>query len=295
MNLLGLDVGGTNIRVGCFDGASVTMLDPLSTPQNYPDFLRALLRAFDQALASLKGPIERVGVGIPGVVMDGNTMWVPNIPALNGQALAHDLEQIWQARTRLGNDAQMALLGEAWRGAAMGCHSAVLLSMGTGIGGAILYGGKIVRGARQSAGAFGWLTQDPHDPGHPDHGPLERRASGTALGLLASSLTPPLTSAQLIQQARQGDATCLKVLDGVGRALGAAIASLVSVLDPEVLLISGGLSEAFDLLEPALFAAQQRLASPNGRTVPIKVCALKTDAGVYGAIRAAAAERSLFV
>jgi glucokinase len=193
----------------------------------------------------------------------------------------------------LGNDAQLALLGEVWRGAARRRRSAALLSVGTGIGGALLLDGRIVRGVHGSAGAFGWLNFDYRCVPDPDHGFLERMASGSALAGRAQQLEPPLTSYELIAQARAGHPACLSVVREVGHLLGLACASIASLFDPEVLLFTGGLSEAFDLFEPVMREQLQRYGAPGVRTIPLLRAQLGSEAAAYGALRAAERPRSL--
>jgi predicted NBD/HSP70 family sugar kinase len=291
--VLGFDVGGTQIRSGVYDGHLVRLLDPQPTPQDYPAFLECLERLYHQA-SSLVGPPQALGLGLPGIWRDETIQWVPNIDYLAGQRLIPNLERRWQLKAVIANDAQMALLGEVWQGAARQCQSATLLSLGTGIGGAILVGGRVVRGAHGSAGAFGWLSAGPDDPGDQDHGPLERQASGTALERLGRELRPPRSAHQVVEEARLGVVLCQELIGLIAARLGAGIAGLVSALDPAVLILCGGLSEAFDLLEAPMRASLERLASPNGRQVPIRVAVLGTNAGVYGAIHAARAEGEVF-
>ena len=292
--VLGLDVGGTLIRAGIYDGQTLQFLEAQPTPRDYEAFLGCIAEILRQAKA-LVGSIGRFGLGLPGVWLGETILWVPNITCLEGKRLIPDLERQLEAKAVLANDAQMALLGECWQGAAQGHDNALLVSLGTGIGGALMVGARIVRGAHGSAGAFGWLTLGADDQGDPNHGALERQASGTALERLGCAMTPPRSSFAVVEGARRGETDCLEIVQAFGTRLGAAFAGIISALDPEVLIVSGGLSQAFDVLEPALRATVLRLASPNGRQVPIKTALLGVQTGVYGAIHAASTNDEVFI
>lgn len=285
-NVIGLDIGGTHIRTAVKVARQIHRFETVAVPNSYPELLTAIYWLYKQAQERC-GEVSGMGIGLPGVVTALGGRWIPNLPFLNGQPLTADLEHQVGLRPQLANDAQMALLGELWAGAARKCESAALLSLGTGIGGAFAVGARVVRGASGSAGSFGWLGADVGSLGDSEHGPLERLASGRALQRQAAALQPPLSSFELVDAARQHHPQAVSILAEQGRALGRAVASLVSTLDPQVLLISGGLSDAFDLFEPHIRAQLVSFASPSGRVVPIKRAALGAFAGTYGAIRAA--------
>ena len=284
--VLGIDVGGTHIRAAVHDGSTLLRFDTRPVPDNYPALL-AHISALREQAQQCAGEVTGIGIGLPGVVTENGGSWIPNLSFLNGKPLATHIQDLAGVRPQLANDAQMALLGELWTGAARGCSSAALLSLGTGIGGAYAIASKVVRGAANSAGSFGWLAVDAHTSGGTEHGPLEHVASGRALERLGAALDPPQSPFELVAAARRGHPQAVAALDELAARLGRASASLVSILDPQVLLVSGGLSDAFDLLESGLHAQVQRLASPSGRRVPIRRAALGDFAGVYGAIRAA--------
>ena len=214
-------------------------------------------------------------------------IWMPNLPFLNSRDLAGDLSALLHVPVELANDAQLALLGEVWRGAAQACHNAVLVSIGTGVGGALMLGGRIVRGVHGSAGAFGWLNLDWRETADPEHGYVERHASGSALNELARQLDPVLSSHELIARVRVGDPASQAIFERFSLLLGAACASIASILDPEVLILAGGLCEVFDLLSPVLHAQMQTHGSPSVRDLPIVPALLNKDAAAYGALRAA--------
>lgn len=155
----------------------------------------------------------------------------------------------------------------------------MLVAVGTGIGGAVMIGGRIWRGHRGSAGAWGWL---PAEGGSDDsrHGQLEQVASGSALSAQAAALDPACAAPELVDRARAGDEAALAELECFARRLGRGLAAIASVVDPEVVLLAGGLSSAMDVLAPALEHAIHSYGSPDGRQVPVRAAELGPEAGV---------------
>jgi len=288
---LGFDVGGTTARAAAHDGSRLSELVATRTPATYDAFLEALCSIARQAL---DGRTASAAVaGLPGTTGERSARWVPSAPFLDHAPLARDLErELGLERVALANDAQLALLGEAWCGAARGASDAVLVTVGTGVGGAFMSGGSIVRGAHGSAGSFGWLPSGPDEEPDPGHGPLERRASGRTLDALGAALHEPRTGPELVELARRRNLQAAELVATIGRRLGSAIAAVASILDSEVVVVAGGLSEAFDLLEPAIAGEVARRASPDGRRVPVRAAALGQRSGVVGAVRAASLGRS---
>lgn len=279
--ILGLDVGGTNLRaaLGRPDGQLASGPVRRPVPRDYSALLSTVAELADD-LEIRPGQLAAVGVGIPGSADDDGPRWVPALPYLDGTPLGADLGRQLGAPVRFANDAHCTLLAEWDRGAALGVRNAVLVAVGTGIGGALLADGRLVRGATGVAGAFGWLPASVQPD--PRHGPWEQVASGAALGRVAAEVGR--SGEQLVQSARGGDADARDRLDGFAYALGTGVAALASCLDPEVIVLSGGLSELFDVLEPGMSRAVQDWASPAGRAVRLAPAELGSDAGVIGAL-----------
>lgn len=285
---LGLDVGGTNVRLSVWDGGEVPRT--VASRPLPPDY-GAFLELVEELLAPHTA--AAVGVGLPGVAFDQRVTWVPNARFLEGDQLAADVRALSSAPVFCANDAHTAMLGEARFGAARGASVALLLSVGTGVGGALLIDGRVFRGASGSAGSFGWVNLGLPDTWHPEHGQLELVASGTALAGAAAERG--LSSRELVAAARSGDADAASVVGAFAEHLGVALATLVSVFDPEAVLVSGGVSAEFDLLAPGIEQAVQRYASPSGRKVPVRRAALGPQAGAIGAAVLAREGRAAFV
>ncbi|HLI07253.1 MAG TPA: ROK family protein [Ktedonobacteraceae bacterium] len=287
MTYLGIDIGGTKIQGAYLQHETIHLTRTIATPTSGYEDLLAVLVALTEAVKRETRTLNSIGVGVPGTVTERCVTWVPNLPFLDGKDLAGDLAQRSDTQVVVANDAQLALLGEMWRGAAQGRQSAILFSVGTGVGGAIMFGGRIVRGAHGSTGAFGWLNLDWREPPDPAHGYTERYAAGSALDVMAKQLDPSGTSHELVSRARRGDPAGLALLHQFSRILGAACASAVSILDPEVLIIAGGLSDAFDLISEDLHRALREMGSPGVRETPFVAAQSGKHAAAYGALRAA--------
>lgn len=281
---LGLDVGGTNVRLavwpfGATGSPEVGMPTTVATaplPAEYEAFLR-LVKEMVRPYSA-----RAVGVGLPGVAFDQQVTWLPNAPFLEGERMAADISALCDAAVFCGNDADAALLGESRFGAAREVGTALLISVGTGVGGAVLIDGRIYRGSSGSAGSFGWVNLGLEHVHHPEHGQLELVASGTALTERARELG--LEPADLMSAARAGVEAAARVVCELATHLGTALATLVSVFDPEIVLLSGGLSAEFDLLAPHVEAAITRHASPSGRKVPVRAARFGPEAGAFGAV-----------
>ncbi|MEV4161526.1 ROK family protein [Nonomuraea dietziae] len=273
MRHVGFDVGGTLLRVLAASGGVRGPVARHEVPRSY----EALL----DLLTELTGPgADAVGIGLPGTSAGGTPVFVPALPWLEGRPLAADLEARLGAPVRLGLDGHLTLLAESVEGAAKGRRSAVLVAVGTGIGGALLVDGRLWRGAHGSAGSWGWLQGEP-DPaplaaGYPAHGGFERAASGSALGRRGP---------ELVAAAREGRVP--PELEAYAVRLARGIAALGSTLDPEIVLVGGGMADAMDVLGPMLAVHIERFASPDGRRVPVVAAGLGSGAGVVGALLAA--------
>jgi len=279
--ILAIDLGGTRCRVGVAEAAepaSVQLLEDIPAPRSLPDFL-GLLKV---RIASVGA--TALGLGIPGLATGSICRWVPNLPFLDGIDLADELPEVVIG---LGNDAQFSLLAEAHCGAASGLSDAILLAIGTGIGSSVMTSRTIVAGQGGGACSFGWATADLEDQGEEISGWLERQAAGRAFDKLGRGLH--LEDGQaLIAAARAGDAAALAALEWPIQALAAAIGSAVALLDPSAVIIAGGVTGAFDVIEPTLRTAIDRRLPPHLRGVPILRAQHGAGAGLVGAAFAGA-------
>lgn len=286
--LIGVDLGGTAIKLGRFslDGE---LLAELEVPTPQPPMPGAVVIAIVEAVQQLDP--ERlascVGLGLPGP-MDaaGRVARVCiNLPGWEQVPLAEWLEPQLQRRVTLANDGNCAVVGEAWQGAAKGYQDVLLLTLGTGVGGGVLLGGRLFMGHGGAAAEPGLICIDPEGPpcNSGNRGSLEQFCS---IGALArqSSLTPH----ELCQQADAGDPEALAIWQRYGRHLGVGLSSLIYMLTPELVLIGGGLSAAsHHFLPSALEEVEHRVQRESRQGLEIRRCALGNGAGRLGAARLA--------
>ncbi|MBZ5688752.1 MAG: ROK family protein [Acidobacteriia bacterium] len=228
-------------------------------------------------------------VAVPGLVRRNGTVWAPNLPGWERMPLEKHLTHSLGIPVRVESDRNAAVLGECWLGAARGKSDAVVLMIGTGIGAGILSGGRIVRGAHELSGCAGWLTVTREDV-HSAHGrgELESLVAGPAIAQAAQQRLGDGESSSLAQldmskisahdvaaAARQGDELAMDIFNRTGRLLGFAVANLISILDPEVIILGGGMAAVADLylgpLQKAMFERAQPLAAAKVRVIVSKL------------------------
>jgi glucokinase len=204
-----------------------------------------------------------------------------NLPGWREVPLATWLEPQIGRRVTLANDANCALLGERWRGAAQDADDALLLTLGTGVGGAVLLGGELFLGHGGAAAEPGLIGVDPEGPPcrSGNRGSLEQHCSIAGLARLS-----PLDPAELCRRAEAGDAEARAVWDAYGRWLGIGLSSLLYVLTPELVLVGGGLSAASEHFLPAVWReVEERVLAVSREGLRIERCALGNGAGRLGA------------
>jgi glucokinase len=306
--VVGVDVGGTKLlAVTVVDGEVV---DELRTPT--PGGGDAIIEGVADSVARLsaragRGPdhnIVAVGLGVAGLVdRDGVLHIGPNLPGVVDYPFGAALTERLGLPVVVDNDATCATWAEHELGAARGAVNAVLVTLGTGIGGGLVVDGALVRGARGFAGEPGHMVVDPAGPVCPcgRRGCWERFASGSGLGRLAREAAEAGLVARVVELAggdpeavrgehvtaagREGDAGALAVLDRFGWWVALGIANLVDLVDPEVVVVGGGLVEAGELLLRPVRASFTDLVLAPERRPPVRVVAaeLGERAGAVGA------------
>jgi glucokinase len=286
--LIGVDLGGTAIKLGRFDQQGALLAD-LEVPTPQPAMPGAVTMAITEAIGHLdpEGLADRVGVGLPGPTDRAARIAriSINLPGWVDVPLADWLESRLQRRVTLGNDANCALLGEAWLGAARGSGDTILLTLGTGVGGGVMLGGQLFTGHGGAAGELGLIGLDPDGPPcrSGNRGSLEQHCSIAGLARLS-----PLDPAELCRLADRGDAEALAIWQRYGQLLGIGLSSLIYVLTPQLVLIGGGLSGASHHFLPAVWAElEQRVLAVSREGLEIRPCALGNGAGRLGAARLA--------
>lgn len=296
---IGVDLGGTNLRAAAIgrDGAMLEKLSGGTPIQAGPDAVVADMVSCIQALhAKLgRGGLAGVGIGVPGFIRmeTGVIAGWGNAPAFNGYPIRDEIERRLGTKVILENDANAAALGERWMGAGRGVDDLVLLTLGTGIGGGIIIGGRVLHGYMGMAGELGHITVSPN--GNPcgcgNRGCVEKHASATAIAAMGRllSLAPApgdhdLTSEDVYQLAAGGNDRASAIFRAMGEALGITLANLINIFNFRLYLLSGGPLPAWDLFAPAMLAEVER-RSFTYRTAPTRIEPAKLGnlAGLYGA------------
>jgi fructokinase len=289
---IGVDFGGTKIEAAALD-ASGKMLSRLRkpTPREYDPAIRAVCELVAETEAAC-GSCERIGFAIPGsisprtgVVRNANSTF------LNGRPFAQDLERTLGRPVRLANDANCLAVSEAADGAGAGCGVVFAMILGTGVGGGVAVNGQPVGGGNGVAGEVGHMPlpwASPRETPGPDcwcglNGCLELYVSGPAFERDHHALGgPPLSAPQVVQAARAGGAAAMEALDRYVERLARGLAVIVDVLDPDVIVLGGGMSNVEELYDRLPAAIEPRVFSDMFET-PIRRAMHGDSSGVRGA------------
>ncbi len=304
----GIDVGGTTVKLAFFDewGHMLRAWEIPTVTENggeriLPDIAQAIMEHLRQTDVE-REDIIGIGVGVPGPV-DGkgvvnrcvNLGWgVFNI--------ASELSRLTGLPVKAGNDANVAALGEYWKGGGAGYGSMVMATLGTGVGGGIVIDGQLLHGAHGSGGEVGHMVLNPHEAeacGCGKHGCAEQYCSATGIAriageLLAASDTPSCLRAiaqpvakDIFDAGKAGDPLALEILDRYFDYLGQFLGSLCSVIDPEIVVLGGGVSKAGQMLLAGVEPYFHKYVFHAASQVKLGIAKLGNDAGAFGAFKLA--------
>lgn len=302
----GADIGGTTCKIGFFETEG-KLLDrweiSTNTENGGASILDDVAGAIDKKLAQesvSKDDVQGVGVGVPGPV-DGRG--VVNKCVNLGWGV-FNVEEELHAKTGLlvkaGNDANVAALGELWQGGAKGCSDAIMVTLGTGVGGGIIISGKMVSGFDGAGGEIGHMAVSEDEIEQctcGKYGCLEQYTSATGIVRMAkrklavitedTSLKSydVLTAKNVLDEAKAGDAIALELLDEVARILGRSLANAACVVNPEIIVIGGGVSKAGTILLDAVQKYFKEYAFHACRSAKFALACLGNDAGMYGCVK----------
>ena len=302
---IGVDLGGTKLLGLAVAGDGTLLAEHrIPTPRGGGAILSAL-GAMVRELDARVGAASNVGVGAPGLVdRAGRIRVAPNLPGVRDLDVASGLSQLLGGRrVAVENDATCAGWGERTHGAAAGAANALVVTLGTGIGGGVIVEGRLMRGAHGFGGEIGHMVVDPQGPrcGCGRRGCWERFASGSGLGILAREAAHAGQGARIVElaggdpeavrgehvtrAASEGDREAAVVMDRYGWWLATGLANLANAFDPEIIVLGGGMVSAGEvLLEPARRQFTQLLEGYGVRPpIPIVPAALGERAGAFGA------------
>lgn len=300
---VGVDVGGTSIKMGMFSHTG-ELLEKWEIPTRVDEdeqtdrILPDIAASIEEKRAEKNGNIVGIGLGIPGPVTDdGTVLKCANIhwPVFNVKEKLFDLTGV--ANIRVGNDANVAALGEMWKGGGRGFDSIVMVTLGTGVGGGVIHGGKILTGTKGAAGEIGHMTVEYDEEETCNCGTkgcLEQYASATGIVRLAkkqmvetSSLAKidNLTAKDVFDEAKAGDAYALQIVDRFARYLGVALGNVAQIIDPEAFVIGGGVARAGSIITESIEKYYNDSVMFALRGKQFNLAELGNDAGIYGAVR----------
>lgn len=306
---IGIDVGGTNVKIALVDGEGKIIYSNTVptyanmgyeyTVNNIKQAIRDLMKETNTKSEDIKG----IGFDFPGQVdyKTGVVKLAPNIPGWVNVPIAKMIEEEFNIPTRIDNDVRCAALGELKFGAGRGCQNFVCITVGTGIGSGLVINGQLVRGAANAAGEIGHIKLQMKDGpicGCGDTGCLEAFASGPAVVALAHEYLKGGKSAKfrelagdgeitpyiVAKAAEAGDPVAKRIYQIVGEYVGMGLVSVINLLNPEKVIIGGGVAESGDLLlEPIRKTIKERAMVVAGNSVQIVRAELGNSAGVIGA------------
>lgn len=298
---VGVDVGGTTVKMGLFSDTGEILEKweiPTRKENNGENILPDIVESIEEKRAERGGNIKGIGVGIPGPVTDDGVV-------LKCANLGWDVFSVKNTlagltgvgNVKVGNDANVAALGEMWKGGGRGYDSIVMVTLGTGVGGGIIHKGKILTGSKGAGGEIGHTKVEINETevcGCGNKGCLEQYASATGIVHMAKESMrqesclagkDEITAKTVFDGAKDGDAYCREIVEKFGRYLGVALSNVAHVVDPEAFVIGGGVSKAGRIIldvvekyydENAMFALKDK---------DFCLAELGNDAGIYGAVR----------
>jgi glucokinase len=302
--VLACDLGGTNLRMAVVNAeGEILHREKAETPkaEKAEEIVRLIVEVANKCRAAVKeiGQIKSLAIAAPATVnsKEGITLKAPNVPALNGFKLAAAVSNELNLPVVLENDANAAAVGEQSFGAARGFQNAIVVTLGTGVGGGIIINGNVLQGIDGTAGEIGHICVEPFGApcGCGSRGCVEQYSSATAIVRLIREQEnqypesilqgrSPLTSADAYEAGIGGDQLALEVFRQMGFYLGIALADLVNVLNPEVIVIGGGASAGWDLFVHHTQAEiRKRAFREPAERVKIVRANLGDDAGILGA------------
>lgn len=301
--VFGVDIGGTTVKLGLFD-VEGNVLDKWEIPTRteesgsliLPDIADSIREKMKQIDADA---VAGVGVGAPGPI-DGEGVVHRAVNLGWGTFSIKDtLERLLNMPVMAGNDANVAALGEMWMGGGQGCKDLVVVTLGTGVGGGIIIGGKMLTGATGAGGEIGHIHVDDAEEevcGCGNKGCLEQYSSATGITRLANKMLAEskqdsvlrngeVSAKTVFDAVKEKDALAIKVAEKFGKYLGDALAGIAGVVNPEVIVIGGGVSKAGEILIDYIRPHFEKNVFHGSREVKFSLATLGNDAGIYGAAK----------
>lgn len=302
----GVDIGGTTCKIGFFE-TSGKLLDKweikTNTANNGESILSDVAQAVDNKLAQegiSREEVQGIGIGVPGPVKSNG---VVNRCVNLGWGVVNveeGLESLTGLKVKAGNDANVAALGEMWQGGARGSRDVVMVTLGTGVGGGIIVDGKVVAGFNGAGGEIGHITVNNDEIeacNCGQYGCLEQYTSATGIVRVAKRKLDKtsdetslrgienLTAKDVFDAAKAGDKVALGLVDEVCQILGATLSNIACVVNPEIIVVGGGVSKAGDILIETIQKHFVESSFHACRDTKFALASLGNDAGMYGCVQ----------
>lgn len=303
----GIDVGGTTVKMGIFTTEG-ELLDKWEIPTRKEDggayILNDVAASVEAKLAEkniAKDDVAGAGIGVPGPTLDTGYVSICVNLGWKDKNPANELSELLSIPVKAGNDANVAALGEMWKGGGEGYLDVVLLTLGTGVGGGIIINGEIAPSHRGVGGELGHITVNPDEEATcncGNHGCLEQYASATGVVRIAKKLLAAskeesslrtletVTAKDVFDAAKAGDHLAVEAVEVLGKYLGLVVANVALTVDPDVFVIGGGVSKAGQVLIDVITKYYHKFAKIIGdNKAKVVLAKLGNDAGIYGAAR----------
>jgi len=305
---VGVDVGGTTVKIGIFRTTGDLLQKweiPTDKSEKGRNILPDIAKSVRDMLSAKKiglEDIQGIGIGVPGAILNRS---VVNRAVNIGWDLVpvkEQMEKLFDSKVNVlvGNDANVAALGEMWQGGGRGFQDIVMVTLGTGVGGGIILHEQILDGTFGAAGEIGHMTVNPQETricGCGKRGHLEQYASATGIAYTARTVVAQtkedtllkgksrITAKDVFDAAKKNDAVALKIVDYTAEILGRALAAVATVVDPQAFVIGGGVSKAGPILTDTVQKYYKKYAFHASEDTKFVLATLGNDAGFFGAVR----------
>lgn len=305
MYCFGVDIGGTTVKMGLFqeDGTVLEKWEIKTRIENegaaiLPDVAKSIEEKL-QAYKIEKKDVCGVGVGVPAPVTDDGVVKQTTNLGWGYKEVRRELEELTGLKAKIGNDANVAALGEMWKGGGQGNKNMVMVTLGTGVGGGVIIDGKILTGTNGAGGEIGHIVMEPEETercGCGKTGCLEQYASATGIVRLARRQlakfegetvlkAESVTAKDVFDAVKAGDKAAIAIAEEFGRYLGYGLATVSALADPSIYVIGGGVSKAGEILFDFIKEPYMEKAFFANKQVKFALAQLGNDAGIYGAAK----------
>lgn len=303
--VFGVDIGGTSVKLGLFDELG-TVIDKWEIPTRTDDSGSHILPDIAESIQSKlkekkieKGQIAGVGVGAPGPIDNEGVVHCAVNLGWGTFSIRDTLSSLLELPVMAGNDANVAALGEMWKGGGLGSRDMIMVTLGTGVGGGIIINGRMLTGSTGAGGEIGHVHVEDNETqacNCGNYGCLEQYSSATGITRLANKLleesdkdsllrTGEVSAKAVFDAVKEKDALAIEVAKQFGKYLGDCLANVSGVVNPEVIVLGGGVSKAGEILIDFIKPNFDKNVFHGSRNVKFTLATLGNDAGIYGAAK----------